>query len=132
LKLPNRTPIKKPAPGVKRNLVLEEPFAQWLSFKGIKFVKQFKPIDGRNFRCDFYLPDYNTIIEIEGGQWVNGRHQRGFGFKQDIEKYNEIAFAGYHLIRLTTDHFMRTSAKSYMVSGYSATILDRIIGTFYK
>ena len=50
---------------------LEDPFAQWLSFKNIKFVRQFKPFDDRRFKCDFFLPDYfcqfhmNHIIELE-------------------------------------------------------------------
>jgi very-short-patch-repair endonuclease len=105
---------------------LEDPFAQWLSFKNIKFVRQFRPFKERRFSCDFLLSDYNVIIEIEGGQWINGRHQRGTGYKNDIEKYNMITLAGYKILRLTTDHFMRISKDSYAVSGYSSKIIDMI------
>ena len=105
---------------------LEDPFAQWLSFKNIKFVRQFRPFKERRFSCDFLLSDYNVIIEIEGGQWINGRHQRGTGYKNDIEKYNMITLAGYKILRLTTDHFMRISKDSYAVSGYSSKIIDKI------
>ena len=105
---------------------LEDPFAQWLSFKNIKFVRQFRPFKERKFSCDFLLSDYNVIIEIEGGQWINGRHQRGTGYKNDIEKYNMITLAGYKILRLTTDHFMRISKDSYAVSGYSSKIIDMI------
>jgi very-short-patch-repair endonuclease len=105
---------------------LEDPFAQWLSFKNIKFVRQFRPFKERRFSCDFLLSDYNVIIEIEGGQWINGRHQRGTGYKNDIEKYNMITLAGYKILRLTTDHFMRISKDSYAVSGYSSKIIEMI------
>jgi very-short-patch-repair endonuclease len=105
---------------------LEDPFAQWLSFKNIKFVRQFRPFKERKFSCDFLLSDYNVIIEIEGGQWINGRHQRGTGYKNDIEKYNMITLAGYKILRLTTDHFMRISKDSYAVSGYSSKIIEMI------
>jgi very-short-patch-repair endonuclease len=110
----------------RKKTQLEDPFAQWLVFKNIKFVRQFKPFKERRFACDFYLPDYNVIIEVEGGQWINGRHQRGNGYKNDIEKYNMITLAGYKILRLTTDHFMRISKDTYTVSGYSSKILDMI------
>lgn len=132
LEMLGRTPIKRPAPGVKRNNVLEDPFAQYLIFKEIRFTRQYAPIKDRKYRCDFYLPDYNVIIEIEGGQWVNGRHQRGTGFRADCEKYNAIVLAGYKIIRLTTDHFMRIGKDQYVVSGYSSTILDKIMESFEK
>jgi very-short-patch-repair endonuclease len=109
---------------------LEDPFAQWLSFKNIKFVRQFRPFKERRFSCDFLLSDYNVIIEIEGGQWINGRHQRGTGYKNDIEKYNMITLAGYKILRLTTDHFMRISKDSYAVSGYSSKIIDLIMENY--
>jgi very-short-patch-repair endonuclease len=110
----------------RKKTQLEDPFAQWLVFKNIKFVRQFRPFKERRFACDFYLPDYNIIIEVEGGQWINGRHQRGTGYKNDIEKYNMITLAGYKILRLTTDHFMRISKDTYTVSGYSSKILDMI------
>jgi len=125
MKLPHRTPKTKSA-SVKNDAVLEEPFAKFLVFKNVKFVRQYKPIPTRLYKSDFYLPDFNLIIEIEGGQWVNGRHQRGYGFKQDIEKYNALTLAGYKILRLTTDHFLRIGQKDYMVSGYSASLLDKI------
>ena len=110
----------------RKKTQLEDPFAQCLAFKNIKFVRQFRPFKERRFSCDFYLPDYNVVIEIEGGQWINGRHQRGTGYKNDIEKYNMITLAGYKILRLTTDHFMRISKDTYSVSGYSSKILDMI------
>ena len=126
MKLPHRTPIKKPS-NVKSNDLLELPFAQYLAYMNVKFVRQFKPLKDRKYKVDFFLPEYNVIIEIEGGQWINGRHQRGYGFKMDIEKYNAITMAGYTLYRLTTDHFLKVAPKQYNCSGYSANLIKMIV-----
>jgi very-short-patch-repair endonuclease len=126
MKLSHRTPIKKLS-NVKNNDMLELPFAQYLAFNNVKFVRQFKPIKDRKYKVDFFLPEYNVIIEIEGGQWINGRHQRGIGFKVDIEKYNTITMAGYTLYRLTTDHFLKVGLKQYACVGYSANLVKHIM-----
>jgi hypothetical protein len=43
----------------------------------------------------------DLAVEIEGGAWIGGRHTRGAGFESDIEKYNELMFAGINLLRVT-------------------------------
>lgn len=105
---------------------LENAFAQWLTFRNVSYVKQYQAIKDRRYRCDFYLPKYKVIIEIEGGQWIQGRHQRGAGFKNDVEKYNLLILSGYKVLRLTTDHFIRTGPKSYTIGGYSAKLVDML------
>ena len=62
----------------------------------------------------FYL-ESKTLIEIEGGIYVNGRHNRGAGFAADLEKYLEAALAGWRIVRLgpnelTADHVGRLVA----------------------
>jgi hypothetical protein len=45
----------------------------------------------RRWRADFaHLPS-RTLIEIEGGIYVNGRHNRAGGFAADLENRAEIA-----------------------------------------
>jgi len=55
--------------------------------KEVVFSKIFKT--KRKFRADYYLPKEKIIIEINGGQWVNGRHNRGGrGYENDLTKMN--------------------------------------------
>lgn len=110
--------------------ILEDPFAQYLTFKNIKYIRQFNPIKDKRFKCDFYLPKYNIIIEIEGGIFIYGRHNRGKGYSEDCKKYNLIMLEGYKVIRFTTDHFMRLSKNHYTISGYIANVVDDIINKF--
>lgn len=55
----------------------------------------------RQWRFDFaHLPS-RVAIELEGGTWIGGRHNRGSGYERDCEKYNVAAQLGWRLIRLT-------------------------------
>lgn len=57
----------------------------------------------RRWRFDLAWPAAKVALEIEGGAWVYGRHNRPQGFMGDIEKYNEAAFMGWVVIRATPD-----------------------------
>jgi very-short-patch-repair endonuclease len=72
----------------------------WRALGGPVLEKEFRFHPVRKWRADFaHLPS-RTLIEIEGGIYVNGRHNRGAGFAADLEKYLEAALAGWRVIRL--------------------------------
>jgi hypothetical protein len=78
---------------------------------------------GRKFSADFCWPDYDLIVEIDGGtnymtcpscfgkkcqvcRWtgqVIGRHLTSKGFQGDCEKLNSAASIGYIVLRFTRD-----------------------------
>jgi len=62
----------------------------------------------RKWRIDYYFEHEGRKVglEVEGGVWVNGRHNRGKGFLADIEKYNAAIQAGIVIIRVTPDRLM--------------------------
>lgn len=66
-------------------------------------VPEFKFHPKRKWRIDYAWPDHKLAVEIEGGVWAHGRHIRGLGFIQDIEKYNALTLAGWRLLRFTPD-----------------------------
>jgi hypothetical protein len=54
----------------------------------------------RRWRFDYCWPDWMLAVEREGGAWVTGRHTRGKGFKNDLEKYLAATVAGWTVLRV--------------------------------
>jgi hypothetical protein len=78
-------------------------FTDWLNANNIAFVKEYKFCKERKWKIDYYLPDLNAAIEVEGGVWSGGRHVNPRGFLNDMEKYNAITMAKIQLLRIDTD-----------------------------
>jgi hypothetical protein len=73
----------------------------WKAADGPALERELIFFPGRRWRADFaHLPS-RTLIEIEGGIWIQGRHNRAEGFLADIEKYFEAALAGWTVLRLS-------------------------------
>ena len=63
------------------------------------FEVKFHPT--RKWRFDYCWQSKMIALEVEGGVFSGGRHTRGLGFMNDIEKYNNASLLGYRLIRTT-------------------------------
>jgi very-short-patch-repair endonuclease len=72
----------------------------WRAHGGPELEKEFRFHPVRKWRADFAHLTSRTLIEIEGGIYVNGRHNRGAGFAADLEKYLEASLAGWRVVRL--------------------------------
>lgn len=57
----------------------------------------------RKWRFDFAHHTARVAIEIEGGTWSRGAHNRGRGYAEDCEKYNAAVLLGWSVFRLTSD-----------------------------
>ena len=71
------------------------------SFTGCKVASEHKFHDMRKWRLDFAIVGLKIGIEIEGGVWSGGRHTRGNGFVDDMEKYNAAVTLGWVILRFT-------------------------------
>lgn len=80
---------------------------------------KFHPI--RKWRIDYFIPEHNIAIEVEGGAWTQGRHTRGKGFINDMEKYNAMTMMGIKLIRVTPDKLVTSNT----ISMIKAMIVSR-------
>jgi very-short-patch-repair endonuclease len=63
--------------------------------------REFRFCDQRRWRADFAWPDQRLLVEIEGGTWGGGRHVRGQGFEDDLEKYNAAMLLGWDVARFS-------------------------------
>ncbi|MEI6280342.1 MAG: hypothetical protein WCQ16_13325 [Verrucomicrobiae bacterium] len=66
---------------------------------GLESELVFQP--GRRCRADFAHIPSHTLIEVGGGIWIHGRHNRAEGFLADIEKYFEAALSGWTVLRVS-------------------------------
>jgi len=53
----------------------------------------------RAWRFDWAWIPEKVALEVEGGAWTQGRHTRGKGFMDDMEKYNAARLQGWMVLR---------------------------------
>ncbi len=81
---------------------LEDLMAFQMNAVGVpEFVREHKFIPTRRFRFDFAWPEKKVALEIDGGSWVNGRHNRGAGFEADCVKSCFAAALGWRVLHVT-------------------------------
>jgi len=81
-----------------------------LAERGIQAIPQFRFDLNRKWRFDFAVKAGRLGIEIEGGTWVNGGHNRGTGYENNCRKYNSAIKHGWRVLRFTTDMVMSLEA----------------------
>lgn len=62
---------------------------------------RFHPV--RRWRFDFAFPDCKLAVELHGGQWSNGRHNRGSGMAADHAKLNTAQTMGWVVLQYATE-----------------------------
>lgn len=72
---------------------------------GVLWDVEYRFSGTRDWRFDFACPELMLAIEVEGGAYTHGRHTRGTGFINDMEKYNAAAVLGWRLLRYTPQQF---------------------------
>lgn len=98
-----------------RSSVLEETMAVQIRAAGIPApVREYRPFTDRRWRIDFAWPSQLVALEVEGGTYSSGRHNRPAGFNADAEKYNALAIAGWMVLRVTTDHIKSGQALAWL------------------
>lgn len=81
------------------------------------FQREYVFASPRKWRADFAHVAARLLVEVEGGVWKNGAHNRGKGFTEDCEKYNAAAMLGWTLLRFTTD-MVKTGAAAKMIEEF--------------
>ena len=96
----------------------EELLAIHLAEKGIVLMREYRFARPRRWRLDFLLtsPWPPLGVEIEGGAYVNGRHNRADGFVKDMEKYNTLTKRGIRLLRYTPEQVLDGTAIADIVT----------------
>lgn len=72
-------------------------------------VKEFKFHPTRKWRFDYAFTDIKVALELEGGIWIQGRHTRPKGYKNDMEKYTEASILGWRVLRIEPKDLLSNS-----------------------
>jgi len=70
-------------------------------------VEEFRFAPPRRFRFDFAWIPQKVALEVNGGVWVHGRHNRGAGYIRDMEKLNLAASLGWRVFQFTPQQVQR-------------------------
>ncbi|MDV5862010.1 hypothetical protein QM298_14095 [Pseudomonas mendocina] len=67
--------------------------------RGLEPVREHRFHPVRRWRFDLAFPEIKLAVEVEGGLYVGGRHSRGQGYENDLEKYGEAQRLGWTVYR---------------------------------
>ena len=74
---------------------------------GIECSKEYKFHPTRKWRFDYAIPEHKIAIEVDGGVWVNGRHNRASGYIKDLEKFNAAGSMGWTVLKFTPNELYK-------------------------
>lgn len=66
-------------------------------------IREHKFHPTRKWRFDLAFMEHKLAVEVEGGIWIYGRHNRASSYFKDMEKYNNACLLGWYVIKLSTD-----------------------------
>lgn len=70
---------------------------------GVEVVAEHRFYPTRMWRFDYAIPSHRIAIEIDGGVWIDGRHNRPKGYIADLDKFNHAAMQGWLVLKFTPD-----------------------------
>ena len=77
---------------------------------GVEVVAEHRFHPTRMWRFDYAIPDHRIAIEIDGGVWQLGRHNRPKGYIADLDKFNHAAALGWRVLKFTPQQQRTTKA----------------------
>ena len=97
-----------------------------LQIRGVKLPEpkrqyRFHPV--RRWKSDFAFPAHMLLVEVVGGVHIRGRHSRGVGMENDMEKYATAMMMGWRVLRVGGKH-----VKSGAALGWIAALLEQKAG----
>ena len=77
------------------------------------------------FRLDFAFPEQEIGIELQGGTWVNGGHNRGAQMSKDYEKLNSAQACGWKVFQFSTDMLRNDPRACAEIVGNEVELRDK-------
>ena len=91
---------------------------------GVECVREYRFHPTRQWRFDYAIPDLRIAIEIDGGIWINGRHNRASGYLGDMEKFNAAATLGWVVLKFTPQEQYTAKALDLITQAIANKVKD--------
>ena len=75
---------------------------------GIECIKEYRFHPTRKWRFDYAFVEHKIAIEVDGGVWINGRHNRASGYLKDLDKFNTATAMGWVVLKFTPEQLYKT------------------------
>ena len=106
--------VRLPEPRLPRSEP-EELLAWQLRAEGLTFDREYRFHESRLWRLDFWFAGARLGVEVQGGGYIQGRHNRGEGMERDCEKAAHVAMAGYRWLPVTPGQIKRGEALKWIL-----------------
>lgn len=97
----------------------------WEIFSIPKPVPEYRFCE-RRWRFDWAWVPYKVALEIEGGIFLGGRHNRPIGYQKDMEKYNRATLEGWRVFRFTPAQFKSGEAGEFLEDFFKREMAENL------
>jgi len=80
---------------------------------------------GRRWRSDIAFPAVRVAVEIDGGLWIYGRHNRAAGALADMEKGNGYASLGWIVFHCPWEWLEDNDKSEVLLAQVVGTVINR-------
>lgn len=80
----------------------------------------FAKEQGRKWRFDFAWPKQKVALEVDGGIWIGGGHNRGAQIKKTWEKENSANLMGWHIYKCEPKDICKTQTAKLLQQALSS------------
>ena len=90
---------------MKMMSALNETLAMQLHYAKLPVpLREFRFHPTRRYRFDFCWAEQSLAAEVNGGTWIQGRHNRGSSIKAEYDKLNAAVLNGWRVLLFTGEH----------------------------
>lgn len=85
-------------------------------------IREYQFISNRKWRFDFAWPPWMIAVEIQGGTFSRGRHNRGPAMHNEYEKFNAAQTAGWRLYLFDIKHLESCEFIEVLKAAFDASV----------
>lgn len=99
----------------------ERDFEQWLRENNIEFESQYRRV-GNKHPYDYFLPQYNLLVEIDGHYW----HSKPAQKIKDRKHNRDAKRKGYNIVRINTQKLKKKTYDHFLGRFINRTIENEV------